>query len=134
MRISELAAAGGATAKTIRFYEQVGLMLPPPRTASGYRAYPPEAQTRLASIRDAQAAGLGLAEIRSILRVRDSGQAPCGHVSELVQQHLADIEQRMAELRNTRTALRGLAERAASTDPSSCTEADICTVMGRQAP
>ncbi|MEU0596939.1 heavy metal-responsive transcriptional regulator [Streptomyces sp. NPDC006393] len=129
MRISELAADCGVTAKTIRFYEQSGLLPPPPRTTGGYRDYPPEAATRLSFIRDAQAAGLTLAEIRSILTVRDSGRAPCGHVSELIQQHLADIEQRMAELRTTRTALRRLAERAADTDPSTCSEADICSVI-----
>lgn len=129
MRISELAAGCGATAKTIRFYEQAGLLPPPPRTTAGYRDYPPEAATRLAFIRHAQAAGLTLAEIRSILTVRDSGQAPCGHVSELILQRLADIEQRMAELRKTRTALRTLAERAASTDPDACSEADICSII-----
>lgn len=130
MRIGELAAACGVTAKTIRFYEQAALLPEPVRTAGGYRDYPPEARTRLTFIRDAQSAGLTLAEIRSILRLRDSGKAPCSHVSELIDQHLADIEQRMAELRKTRTALRGLAERATSTDPSTCSEADICTIIG----
>jgi MerR family copper efflux transcriptional regulator len=74
--------------------------------------------------------GLTLAEIRSILVLRDSGEAPCAHVTDLIQQHRDDIERRMAELRKTRTALRGLAERAASTDPSTCTDADICRIIG----
>jgi MerR family copper efflux transcriptional regulator len=63
MRVSELAAACGATAKTIRFYEQAGLLPAPTRTAGGYRDYPPEAATRLAFIRHARSAGLTLAEI-----------------------------------------------------------------------
>ncbi|MGW2557666.1 heavy metal-responsive transcriptional regulator [Streptomyces sp. NPDC001514] len=129
MRTGELAAASGLTAKTIRFYEDAGLLPEPPRTPGGYRDYPPQAAHRLAFVRDARSAGLTLAEIRSILTLRDSGEAPCTHVTELIEQHLADIERRMAELRKTRTALRGLAQRAAATDPSTCTEADICRII-----
>jgi len=134
MRTGELAAAGGLTAKTIRFYEHAGLLPEPPRTPSGYRDYPPQAPRRLAFIRDAQSAGLTLAEIRSILTLRDSGEAPCTHVTDLIERHLTDIERRMAELRKTRTALRGLARRAAVTDPSTCTEADICRIIGTHVP
>ena len=134
MRTGELAAVSGLTAKTIRFYEQAGLLPEPPRTSGGYRAYPPQTAHRLAFIREAQSAGLTLAEIRSVLAVRDSGQPPCVHVTALIEQHLADIERRMAELRTTRTALRTLAQRAASTDPSTCTEADICRIISTPAP
>ncbi|MFE7215887.1 MerR family DNA-binding protein [Streptomyces sp. NPDC057611] len=114
MRTGELAAASGLTAKT--------------------RDYPPQAAHRLAFIRDAQSAGLTLAEIRSILTMRDSGEPPCTHVADLIEQRLADIERRMAELRKTRTALRGLAERAAVTDPSTCAQADICRIIAAPAP
>ncbi|MCC3770638.1 heavy metal-responsive transcriptional regulator [Streptomyces sp. UNOC14_S4] len=131
MRIGELASAGGLSTKAIRFYEQAGLLAPPPRTSGGYREYPPQAATRLAFIRDAQSAGLTLAEIRGVLALRDSGEAPCAHVGDLIEQHLADIEQRLAELRKTRTALRDLARRAADTDPSTCTDADICSILTR---
>ncbi|GAA0372678.1 heavy metal-responsive transcriptional regulator [Streptomyces blastmyceticus] len=131
MRIGELASAGGLSTKAIRFYEQAGLLAPPPRTSGGYRDYPPQAATRLAFIRDAQSAGLTLAEIRGVLALRDSGEAPCAHVGDLIEQHLADIEQRLAELRKTRTALRDLARRAADTDPSTCTDADICSILTR---
>ncbi|MFF4267063.1 MULTISPECIES: heavy metal-responsive transcriptional regulator [Streptomyces] len=131
MRIGDLAAAGQVTAKTIRFYEQAGLLPAPPRTTGGYRDYAPEAVSRLEFIRDAQGAGLTLAEIRSVLEIRDSGQAPCAQVTSLIDQRLADIEQRMAELRQTRTALRELARRAAATDPDTCSEGEICTILTR---
>ncbi|MFE5917640.1 MerR family DNA-binding protein [Streptomyces sp. NPDC056468] len=71
--------------------------------------------------------------IGEFLALRDSGEAPCAHVTDLIQLHLADIGRRMAELRKTRTALRGLAERAAATDPSTCTDADICSIIGAPA-
>ncbi|MFJ6485882.1 heavy metal-responsive transcriptional regulator [Streptomyces sp. NPDC091682] len=128
MRIGDLAAAGQVTAKTIRFYEQAGLLPAPPRTAGGYRDYAPEFVNRLAFIRDAQAAGLSLAEIRSVLDLRDSGQAPCGQVTTLIGEHLAEIERILVELRQTRT-LRDLARRAASMDPDTCSEGDICTIL-----
>ncbi|MEV4453405.1 heavy metal-responsive transcriptional regulator [Streptomyces mirabilis] len=130
MRIGELAAANDLTPKTIHFYEQAGLLPEPPRTSGGYRDYPSQTSSRLVFIRDAQSAGLTLAEIRSVLVLRDSGEAPCSHVTGLIEQHLDDIERRIAELRKTRSALRGLAERAAATDPSTCTDAEICSIIG----
>ncbi|WP_455362437.1 heavy metal-responsive transcriptional regulator [Streptomyces sp. SYSU K21746] len=129
MRIGELATACGLTTKTLRYYEQAGLLPAPPRTSGGYRDYPYEAVQRLAFVRDARSAGLTLADIRGILAVRDSGEAPCDHVTRLIDRHLHDIDRRLAELRKTRTALRGLAQRAAETDPRSCTEADICRIL-----
>ncbi|MCX5418069.1 heavy metal-responsive transcriptional regulator [Streptomyces sp. NBC_00059] len=129
MRIGDLAATSGLSTKTIRFYEQCGLLPEPPRTAGGYRDFPAQTAVRLAFIRDAQGAGLTLAEIRSILALRDRGQAPCAHVTALIGQHLEDIERRLAELAKTRDALRGLARRAAVTDPADCVENDICTIL-----
>ncbi|MEU0120558.1 heavy metal-responsive transcriptional regulator [Streptomyces albidoflavus] len=129
MRIGDLAATSGLSAKTIRFYEQSGLLPAPPRTPGGYRDYGEQAAARLGFIREAQGAGLTLAEIRSVLALRDSGQAPCDHVTGLIEQRLGDIERRLAELAATRAALRGLARRAAATDPASCGENDICTIF-----
>ncbi|MEU2769848.1 heavy metal-responsive transcriptional regulator [Streptomyces diastaticus] len=129
MRISDLAARSGLSTKTIRFYEQSALLPAPPRTPGGYRDYPEQAVARLAFIRDSQGAGLSLAEIRSILVLRDSGQAPCAHVTALIHQRLNDIERRLTELAKTRDALNGLARRAALTDPTSCRESDICTIL-----
>ncbi|MEU2406541.1 heavy metal-responsive transcriptional regulator [Streptomyces rubiginosohelvolus] len=131
MRIGELAAETGLTTKTIRFYELAGLLPPPPRTASGYRDYPHHTVARLAFVRDAQAAGLTLAEIRSVLALRDSGQAPCTQVGTLIEEHLAEIDRRMAELRQARAVLQELARRAAVTDPDTCAAGDICTILTR---
>ncbi|WP_371588009.1 heavy metal-responsive transcriptional regulator [Streptomyces virginiae] len=131
MRIGELATESGLTTKTIRFYEQAGLLPAPPRTPGGYRAYPPHAVARLAFVRDAQAGGLTLAEIRSVLALRDSGQAPCAQVGVLIEEHLAEIERRLDELRQARTVLRELARRAAVTDPDTCSAGDICTILAR---
>lgn len=135
MRIGELATSSGLTAKTIRFYEQAGLLTPPPRTPSGYRDYPPTTEARLRFIRTAQAAGLTLAEIASILAIRDTGQPPCTHVADLIHTHLADIDHRIRHLRAARAELTTLARRAAALDPADCTDPDgVCRILTRDPP
>ncbi|GGL54997.1 heavy metal-responsive transcriptional regulator [Planomonospora parontospora] len=129
MRIGVLAHRAGVSAKTIRFYEAAGLLPEPPRTSAGYRDYPAEAAARLAFIRDAQAAGFTLAEIGGILAIRDSGTAPCRHVTDLIDQHLAQIERRLAELAQMRQALQRLKHRAAATDPARCAGDEVCSIL-----
>ncbi|UCM88227.1 heavy metal-responsive transcriptional regulator [Streptomyces marincola] len=109
MRIGSLAHSAGVTTKTVRFYEQAGLLPEPPRTPSGYRDYPPESADRLMFIRGAQVAGLTLAEIRHILAVRDSDRAPSGPDADLVAGLLRQVESRLAELAHARDTLRALA-------------------------
>ena len=75
MRIGELAEAAGTTTKTLRFYEDQGLLPPAERTAAGYRDYTPDALARVDFIHRGQTAALTLAQIRQILDVRDGGQA-----------------------------------------------------------
>jgi len=129
MLIGDLAARAGLSAKAIRFYEQAGLLPQPPRTPGGYRDYPPGALDRLAFIRHAQSAGFTLADIRGVLAIRDSGQAPCQHVSALIGEHLAQVERRIAELIRARDALKDLQRRAAATDPADCAESEICSIL-----
>ena len=92
MRIGELAAASGVSAKTIRNCEDIGVLNPPARTPSGYRDYSPEAADRLAFIRSAQAVGLSLGEIRGIVALRDRGATPCGLVLDLITARAADLD------------------------------------------
>ena len=129
MLIGELAADAGVPAKTIRFYEQAGLMPAPPRTPAGYRDYPPSALDRLAFIRHAQVAGFTLAEIRSVLAIRDSGNPPCRHVATLIGQHLAQVERRITELTRTHDVLIDLQRRAAAINPADCAEPEICSIL-----
>ena len=77
MRIGQLAAQAGYAVRTIRFYEQSGLLPVPERTSGGYRDYDQDALTRLRFVRSAQALGLSLAEIAEVLRIRDYQGPPC---------------------------------------------------------
>lgn len=120
MRIGELADHSGVSAKTLRFWESAGLLADPARTPSGYRNYDPEILDRLNFIRHAQAAGLTLAEISQVLAIADDGEPPCGHVTDLIGQHLAEVDDRIRELTETRALLHQLARRAAAQDPDDC--------------
>ena len=120
MRIGELAAQSGVTAKTIRFWEAEGLLAHPDRTPSGYREYDTDALERLSFIRHAQTAGLTLAEIRQVLAISDTGEPACAHVTDLIQQHLTEVDQRIRQLEETRSLLDRLAERAAEQNPADC--------------
>jgi len=90
-RIGEVAAAVGLNPKTLRYYEEIGLLPPPPRTATGYRLYDEEAAERLRFILQARAVGLTLEEISEIMRLRGDGQEPCAHVLALLDRKLMAI-------------------------------------------
>lgn len=76
MRTGELAERAGISAEAIRYYERVGVLTPPARTASGYRDYDEVALDRLSFVRAAQAVGLTLGQIREVVAFRDWGGAP----------------------------------------------------------
>src|ERR687892_1604301 len=102
MRIGELAEQAGVSTKAIRYYEQIGILTPPARTASGYRSYDETTLGRLGFVRAAQAVGLTLGEIRRVIAFRDDGQAPCAHVTDLLRHHAAELEVRIRELQQLR--------------------------------
>jgi MerR family copper efflux transcriptional regulator len=129
MRIGELAEQAGISTKAIRYYEQIGILAPPARTASGYRTYDQAALGRLGFVRAAQAMGLTLGEIRQIIAFRDEGQAPCAHVTDLLQRHAADLDVRIQELQQLRGVLRDLAKRASALDPEQCPPERVCHII-----
>lgn len=129
MKISELGQRCGVTAKTIRYYESIGLMDEPGRTPSGYRDYGDDAIERLRFIRDAQVTGLTLSEIASVLELKSAGQRSCAHTTALIDAHLASIDLQIEQLTAARRELTVLAERARTLDPSSCTDPNRCQVI-----
>ena len=129
MRIGELAEAAGTTAKTLRFYEEQGLLPPAERTAAGYRDYAPEAVARIDFVHRGQAAGLTLAQIKQILDIRDHGQAPCEHVRDLLDTRLADIEQQIAQLSALRDTIAALRDDATDPEPDTCSPDQVCRYL-----
>ena len=114
MRIGELAGRIGVTTKTIRFYEAIGLLPEPARTASGYRDYRDSDAERLTFIKTAQSLGLSLDEIREIIAFRDRGQRPCGYVADVLARQVAQLDGRIREMGRLRDQLRELQVAAAT--------------------
>ncbi|MDX2379015.1 MAG: heavy metal-responsive transcriptional regulator [Acidimicrobiia bacterium] len=129
MRIGELANRVGLTTKTIRYYESIGLLDDPPRTTSGYREYDAAVADRLRFVREAQATGLSLAEIGSILEIKSDGGQSCSHTRALLERHLREVDEQIVRLEQARAELAVLADRAAELDPSTCVDPNRCQVI-----
>ena len=105
MRIGELAARFRLNPKTIRYYEEIGLLPKADRSESGYRLYDKLDVERLGFIQRAKTLGLSLAEIRAILSVQETGEPPCGQVLSLVDTKISAVDQRIVELATFRAEL-----------------------------
>ncbi len=129
MRISELANRARVTSKTLRYYERIGVLPAPSRSASGYRDYRPDALDRLGFIRASQAVGLSLGEIRQVVALRDRGEAPCDHVYQLLERRTSELDERIDELQALRRDLRALTKRARQLDPTDCNPRGVCHLI-----
>lgn len=129
MRIGELGERADVSAKTIRYYESLGLLAEPERTPAGYRIYGEADVERLQFVRDAQATGLTLSEIASVLEIKEAGKRSCNHTLELLQRHLTDVDAQIERLRSSRRLLQDLADRARSLDPATCTDPNRCQII-----
>ena len=105
-RIGQLARRSGVAAKTLRYYESLGLLAPTRRTESRYRLYDRGSLARLEFVRKAQQLGLSLAEIRGIALVRDGGVQPCAHVIALLDEQIERAEAAQVQLRRFVRELR----------------------------
>ena len=126
MRIGELAAATGTTTETLRFYERSGLLPRAERSANGYRDYRPEVISLLDFIRRGRVAGLTLAQIREVIDLRETGEAPRDHVFQLMTARVVDIDRQIAELAVLRAALIQRRDQARDADPSTCPAEAVC--------
>jgi DNA-binding transcriptional MerR regulator len=111
LTVSNLGAEVGLSADTVRYYERLGLLPAPARTAAGYRQYGAEAITRLRFIKSAQRVGLRLREIQELLAICDQGLCPCGHAEALLRKRMGEIDAQVAELVAVRGELARLVER-----------------------
>lgn len=123
MRIGELAARLGINPKTIRYYEGIGLLPDPERTAAGYRVYEEDDVERLTFIKTAQRLGITLDEIGEILAFRERGEQPCNYVRTVLRREVAELDQRLLELTSLRdelVALEDLADQIPESRPGAC--------------
>lgn len=130
MRIGALAERSGLSAPAIRYYESIDLLPEPERTPSGYRSYGNDALDRLRFIREAQAVGLTLAEVQTLLSMKDAGARTCEHTVAFLRGHIAAIDDGITRLRAVRAEMVALVERADGLDPAECVDPHRCQVIG----
>jgi len=120
--IGELAARSGLKPQTIRYYERLGILSRPVRTAAGYRSYEERALEELELVKAAQWLGFSLSfslnEIKGILGVVRAGPARCSPVLEVAKRRLAELDDVLASMKQTRTALAAAIDRCG---PRPCT-------------
>ena len=106
--IGQVTALSGIPIRTIRYYEDLGLLKSSGRTEGGFRQFSPEVITRLLFIKRAQSLGLSLEEIGEILKVYDQGNLPCGELKEKLEDKLIEIDRQIEQLLTLRSELKGL--------------------------
>lgn len=130
--IGKVARAAGVNVQTVRYYERLGLLPRPGRTAAGYRLYTPEATARLRFIKRAQALGFSLGEVKEILRLRYEGRSPCECVRGLLEQKLAQVEREMAALTRFRQELGHTLKRSQKLARLPHSASAICPIIENQ--
>ena len=103
---AELARRTSSNLETVRYYEKVGLLPEPPRTAAGYRSYDVAHERRLRFVLRARELGFSLEEIRGLLRLVDERDRPCAEARDVAAVHLADIRAKIADLKRMERVLK----------------------------
>lgn len=120
---AQLARQTGCNLETIRYYEKVGLLPEPSRSANGYRVYPPALVQRLKFVLRARDLGFTLDEIRSLFALTDAGTQTCAEVMARTEVHLADVRQKITDLSRIEATL--------ATTLATCSGADVpeCPIL-----
>jgi DNA-binding transcriptional MerR regulator len=116
MTVAGLASRVGVRPDTVRYYERIGLLPAPRRTAADHRRYDDTAVDLMRFIQGAQRIGLRLADIRELVALRQSGECPCEPAAALVRQRLDELDEQIAHLVRMRDELRQMADRIPADD------------------
>lgn len=108
MRIGTLAAACNCPAETIRYYEKIGLLPKPLRTANGYRSYDERHQKWLQFVLRSRALGFTQDEVRRLSNIADQSQPVCADVHQLLVEHIVDVRKKLLDLKRMEKALARL--------------------------
>ncbi|GJD56482.1 MerR family transcriptional regulator [Methylobacterium dankookense] len=126
--IGQLAKATGVNLETIRYYESIRLMPPPPRTRGGHRAYDRTHVQRLAFIRHARELGFGIEDVRALLRLAEPDRRSCAEVRDIASAHLAAVRAKLTHLVALERILDGTVERCSGEQVPIC---PILDMLGR---
>jgi MerR family transcriptional regulator, mercuric resistance operon regulatory protein len=127
LTIGGLSTGAAVNIETVRYYERVGLLPTPRRTAGGHRLYGPEHVMRLTFVRRARELGFTLEEIRALLRLADEEQPSCSKVRVVASGHLEDVRAKIADLKRMERALSETVARCASGNRPECPLLEVLT-------
>lgn len=119
MNIGEVAERSGLPAKTIRYYEEIGLIRPL-RSPNGYRAFRESDLHKLAFLSRARSLGFSIEECRALLALWEDRGRASAEVKRIAEEHLSDIDRKIAELREMRATLSNLVSACAGDDRPDC--------------
>ncbi|NEH32579.1 MerR family transcriptional regulator [Rhizobium ruizarguesonis] len=109
--IGALAKATGTSTPTIRYYEEIGLLPPANRTASGQRNYDESDVGRLTFIKQCRDFGFSIEQVRVLLDLSVSSERDCAETRDIAQAHLDEVRTKMVELRALEKRLQGFVMR-----------------------
>lgn len=128
-QIGSVAQKSGVPIKTIRYYEELGLLKSSGRTEGGFRLFNSDVFTRLSFIKRAQRLGLTLSEIKEFLAVHDQGNLPCDRIKVKLNDKIDEINYQIQQLQVLKLELVGLLS-GWETMPE-IPEATICPIIER---
>ena len=120
LSIGKLSQQSGVNIETIRYYEKIGVMPAPGRSAGGFRIYEPDHLKRLSFVRRGRQLGFSLDEIRNLLRLVDGHGHTCAEVHALMLSHLAEIRRKIRDLRRLQRAMAEMAARCSGESVPEC--------------
>ena len=127
--IDELATRSGVKIETIRYYERVKMLVPPPRTASGRRVYDATDLRILVFIRRSRELGFSLDQIPALLRLGGPEKATCREVREIATHHLNDIRAKIGDLKKLERLLSSTVARCSGKTAPDCPVLDVLDIQ-----
>lgn len=125
--IGRLSSATGVKIETIRYYEKIGIMPNPPRSSGKQRIYSPTHLARLNFIKRSRDLGFGLDAVRSMLGLNDE-MPSCSEVHALTTEHLAEVRQKIADLKRLERTLSEITKECARGDTPDCPIIDALSI------
>ena len=108
LSIGDLARATGTKVETVRYYERIGLLPKPSRTAGNYRDYGDSEMARLSFVRRARGLGFSIDQVRALLGMSDDRSGDCAEVDFIANEHLREVDQKIADLTLLRNELEAV--------------------------
>src|SRR5262245_24961115 len=128
LTIGALAQQTDVGIESIRYYERIGLLPKPPRSTGGHRLYTNEHAQRLLFIRRSRALGFSLADVRALLGLPGGRHMTCAKVKKMTEQHIANIRQKVKELRRLERVLTSMVAHCSGAEVEEC---QILNALGR---